>query len=165
MFPVSPTPSRLPPASSLCCLVYSSPSSTPKPTAPGCFPLCNHSFLPLLAQAAQLPKARPSCLPSCPSPFATSHPVGPGKRQEIRGWLGACCSEHLVIPMTLVCQGGTQASVYPDPRDQGREPCFLLLPLFVMVTILELALRSRLLRVCGTGLVSRLRTVSAGGID
>lgn len=91
--------------------LYSSPSSTPKPTAPGCFPLCNHSFLPLLAQAAQLPKARPSCLPSCPSPFATSHPVGPGKRQEIRGWLGACCSEHLVIPMTLVCQGGTQASV------------------------------------------------------
>lgn len=63
---------------------YSSLSSTsplPQPEEQNsCFPLCNHSFLPFLAQATQLPKARPSCLPSCPSPFAASHPVGPGRR-------------------------------------------------------------------------------------
>lgn len=57
------------------------PSLLPQPEEQNsCFPLCNRSFLPFLAQAAQLPKARPSCLPSCPSPFAASHPVGPGRR-------------------------------------------------------------------------------------
>lgn len=117
----------VPPASSLSSLVLL--------TRPESRSLASHCATPVFCSfrpGRSLPAARPPACLSCPLLLCSLTPSWPWT--EIRGWQGACCSEDLVMPVTLVDRAALRL-LYPGPTGPRPQPCFLLLSWLVMATI------------------------------